>query len=134
MKLQVTGPRTLDTRPPGGAGSAERRVRTHPVPVARRFPPVLQILTVNDPDAEHQLTARAHDSYREGKALRDICADVHDLARTIGYEASIGVQEVFSTTMPSFPGQTVISALLMLDLRPLWSSGEDVRPGLRSAG
>jgi hypothetical protein len=135
MKLQVTATKTLDTRPPGGDGAAVGTVRhAHPVPVARRFPPVIQVLTVDDPSAEHQLAACANESYREGKALRDICTDVHRLARAIGYDATIGVQEVYSTSMPSFPGQTVISALLMLDLRPLWSNEEGARPPLRSAG
>ena len=135
MKLQITGPRTLDTRPPGGDGAASGSIRhAHPVPVARRFPPVIQVLTVDDPSAEQQLSGCATESYRAGKALRDICTDVHRLARSLGYDATIGVQEVYSTSMPSFPGQTVISALLMLDLRPLWSSGEGAKPSFRSAG
>ena len=135
MKLQITGPRTLDTRPPGGDGAVSGTIRhSHPVPVARRFPPVIQVLTVDDPSAERELAVCATESYREGKTLEDICTDVHKMARTLGYDAAIGVQEVYSTTMPSFPGQTVISALLMLDLRPLWSNGEGARPSLRSAG
>ncbi len=135
MKLQITGPRSLDTRPPGGDGAVSGRIRhSHPVPVARRFPPVIQVLTVDDPSAERQLSECANESYRTGKALRDICTDVHRLARSLGYDATIGVQEVYSTSMPSFPGQTVISALLMLDLRPLWSNGEGARGPFRSAG
>ena len=134
MKLQVTGLKTLDTRPPGGDGAATGTVRhSHPVPVARRFPPVIQVLTVDDPSAELQLATCATDSYREGKALRDICTDVHRHARSLGYDATIAVQEVHSTSVPSFPGQTVISALLMLDLRPLWSSGNGARDTMRSA-
>lgn len=135
MKLEITGPRTMDTRPPGGDGAASGTVRhSHPVPVARRFSPVIQVLTVDDPSAENQLAARANESYREGKVLQDICNDVHKLARSLGYDATIGVQEVYSTSMPSFPGQTVISALLMLDLRPLWSNGEGARSRIRNAG
>lgn len=66
--------------------------------------------------------------------MKDICADLYGFARTSGFDATIGVQEVYSTSMPSFAGQTVISALLMVDLRPLWTSGEAVFPPYRHVG
>ena len=105
----------------GEAGSEGPR----PVPVARRYPPVVQVLTAMDPAIEQQLSAFARQSYKQGKPLKDICRDLYHFAHSLGYEATIGVQEVYSASMPSFPGQTVISALLMIDVRPLWMQGED---------
>lgn len=135
MKLELTARRELDTRPPGGDGVSGRSVHyAHPVPVVRRFAPVIQMLTVEDAGIELQLTECARAAYRDGKALQEICTDVYARAHALGYEATIAVQEIYSTSMPSFPGQTVISALLMLDLRPLWSNGDGPRPPLRPAG
>ena len=106
----------------------EDREGPRPVPVARRYPPVIQVLTAMDPAVEQQLSALAKQSYKQGKALKEICRDLYHFAHSLGYEATIGVQEVYSASMPSFPGQTVISALLMVDVRPLWMSGEDSGP------
>jgi hypothetical protein len=95
-----------------------------PVPVARRYPPVVQLLTQADPSVEQQLSAFAKQSYKQGKTLKEICKDLYHFAHSLGFEATIGVQEVYSASMPSFPGQTVISALLMVDIRPLWMKEE----------
>lgn len=106
-----------------GWSSADRE-GPRPVPVARRYPPVVQVLTPADPSVEQQLSAFARQSYKQGKALKDICRDLYHFAHSLGFEATIGVQEVYSASMPSFPGQTVISALLMIDVRPLWMKEE----------
>ncbi|MFT5515251.1 MAG: hypothetical protein ACI80V_001373 [Rhodothermales bacterium] len=95
-----------------------------PVPVARRYPPVIQLLTAADPAVENQLAAFAKQSYKQGNTLKEICRDLYHFAHSLGFEATIGVQEVYSASMPSFPGQTVISALLMIDIRPLWMKEE----------
>ncbi len=105
--------------------SEEKKEGPRPVPVARRYPPMVQVLTSSDPTIENQLSAFARQSYKQGNPLKEICRDLYHFAHSLGYEATIGVQEVYSASMPSFPGQTVISALLMVDIRPLWMSGED---------
>ncbi len=131
--LHLAGPVT--GRRSGGDGATSTSVRhATPIPVARRFAPVVQVLTPVDPGAEARLLAVARQSFAEGKALKDICTDLYRFARASGYEATIGVQEVYSTSMPSFPGQTVISALLMVDLRPLWTTGESVFVSYGNAG
>ena len=94
-----------------------------PTPVLRRFPPVLQFLTTHSPDVEAQLRAISLEAYRRGKTLEDICSEIYNQAFALGYEATIGVQEVYSSSMPSFPGQTVMSALLLIDLTSTWDSG-----------
>lgn len=107
-----------------GGWTGEEREGPRPVPVARRYPPVVQLLTQADPSVEYQLSAFAKQSYKQGKPLKDICRDLYHFAHSLGFEATIGVQEVYSASMPSFPGQTVISALLMIDIRPLWMKEE----------
>lgn len=131
--LHLAGPAS-GRRSAGDGATAPDARRSTPVPVARRFAPVVQVLTPVDPGAEARLLAVARQSFAEGKALKDICADLYRFARASGYEATIGVQEVYSTSMPSFPGQTVISALLMVDLRPLWTTGEALYPAYGNAG
>ena len=116
QKRSATTDQAWDTPEPRGP---------RPVPVARRYPPVVQVLTPMDASVEHQLSAFALQSYKQGKALKEICRDLYHYAHSLGYEATIGVQEVYSASMPSFPGQTVISALLMVDVRPLWVQDGD---------
>ncbi len=120
------------------SGSPKKRIRVDrdpiagrsakPKPVLRRFPPVLQFLTTHSADVEAQLRAVSLEAYRRGKSLEDICSEIYNIALAIGYEATIGVQEVYSSSMPSFPGQTVMSALLLIDLRSTWdSNGQSMR-------
>ena len=97
--------------------------RTGPTPAARRFPPVLQILTRTADYIEKQLSAIAMQAFKQGKTIEHICSDLYHYAQTLGFTATIGVQEVYSSNMPSFPGQTVISALLMVDLKPIGMPG-----------
>jgi hypothetical protein len=127
MKYDIQINKRTSRQPEGVDGQPVNHPKhASPVPVARRFPPVVQLLTGSDPVLEQQLAAVVRHSFQEGKPLKDICADLYRFARSAGFDATIGVQEVYSTSMPSFRGQTVISALLMLDMRPLWSPGESV--------
>jgi hypothetical protein len=104
------------------------RVGGSPKPVLRRFPPVLQFLTTHSPDVEAQLRAVSLDAYRRGKSLEEICNEIYNFAFSLGYEATIGVQEVYSKSMPSFPQQTIMSALLLVDMRSTYdSNGESMR-------
>ncbi len=105
--------------------------RSAPTPVLRRFPPVLQFLTTQPPDVEVQLRAISLEAFRRGKRLEDICSDIYDFALSLGYRATIGVQEVYSSSMPSYPGQTVMSGMLLIDLQSTWDSGGQ---SLRSTG
>jgi len=104
------------------------RLGGSPKPVLRRFPPVLQFLTSHGPDVEAQLRAVSLDAFRRGKNLEAICNEIYNFAFSLGYEATIGVQEVYSSSMPSFPQQTVMSALLLVDMRSTYdSNGESMR-------
>lgn len=135
MKYDVQIRKGGSGRQAGGDGHGVSTPRhASPIAVARRFAPVVQVLTTDGKSLEQQLSQMAHRSFAEGKALKDICSDLYSFARTSGFDATIGVQEVYSTSMPSFAGQTVISALLMVDLRPLWTSGEAVFPAYRHVG
>lgn len=84
----------------------------------RRFTPVLQFLTKTNPKLEHQLNAVSDRVFNGGGTLEQVCSEVHQAAQRMGYMATIGVKEVYSSEMPSFPNETVMSALLIIDLRP----------------
>ena len=56
--------------------------------------------------------------FRRGLSTEDICGELYGYARTLDYRATIGVQEVVTEDMPSFPGEKVASALLLVDLKP----------------
>ncbi|HEX7072104.1 MAG TPA: hypothetical protein VF190_14925 [Rhodothermales bacterium] len=88
----------------------------HETPV-RRFPPVLQFLTRSSPHVEREIRARTLEAFRRGKSIEQICSDIYRTALECSFYATIGVQEVSSRSMPSFPEETVVSALLMIDLR-----------------
>jgi|GEM_PF-6828914 len=94
-----------------------KRVASAPRAVTRRFPPVLQVLTRTAPYVEQQLSAFATQSFQQGKTVAKICQDLTTYSRSLGYDATIGVQEVYSSDLPSFKDQTVMTALLMIDLR-----------------
>lgn len=105
-----------------------------PEPKLRRFPPVLQVITQIPPYVEQQLSAIALQAHRQGKDLSEVCRDIHYYAQSLGFTATIGMREVYSADMPSFPGQTVVSALLMVDLKPLAAQHRPARPHARAAG
>ncbi len=113
-------------------GPRLRVVRKAPSqPEVRRFPPVLQVLTKTPPYVEQQLSAISLQAYRQGKDISGICRDIHYYAQSLGFTATIGMREVYSRDMPSFPSQTVVTALLIVDLKPL---GARKRPEHAHAG
>lgn len=99
-----------------GQGVPHASVNPPPRPVVRRFAPVLQFLTSSDPLVEQQLQSLVTQAHRKSLTLQQICEEVYHYTRTLGYEVALGVQEVYSTGMPSFPDQTVKSALILVDL------------------
>lgn len=91
-------------------------------PGIRCFPPVIQFLTDLEPDLQRRLQAICTDMQFHEKGLQDVCRELYLCARTEGYELSLAVQQVFSTQMPSFPNQTVQTALLLADATPIASA------------
>ncbi len=102
---------------PRASGKKGGGLRSVPRAATRRFPPVIQVVTQTAPYVEQQLSANAIEAFHRGLTVQQICAELKVLARSLGYEATIGVQEVYSSEMPSFPDQTIISALLIVDMR-----------------
>ena len=117
----ISSAQRVDGPPP-----VDATVRTTPPPAPRqenkagtamhRFPPILQILTQVPLPVQQELQSVSMQAFRDNASLEDICKQVYNQARTLGYDAVMGVQEVFSSSMPSFPSQTVMSALIMVDL------------------
>lgn len=87
-------------------------------PVVRRFPPTLQFLTRAEQSVEAQLQAIALRTFNDGKSLDQICGALYQAGLSLGYKLTIGLQEVYSSKMPSFPGQTVMTCLIMVDFTP----------------
>lgn len=108
-------------------------VGASPRPLVRRFPPVLQFLTQVDPLVEQQMHTIVVQAHRKGMTLNQICEEVYYHARSLGYEATLGIQEVYSAGMPSFPNQTVMSALLLVDLQRI-QAPEGYHQGRRARG
>ena len=88
-------------------------------PRTRRLAPVLQFVTPVDPYAERLLRSVAASGHAEGRSLEEVCYALHVRAAALGYGATLAVQEVSSRAMPSYPGQTVVTPLLLLDLQPV---------------
>ena len=88
------------------------------VPIVRRFPPVIQFLTRCEQFVETHLQAVALRTFQNNRTTDQICAAIYEAALSMGYIVTIGVQEVYSSNMPSFPNQTVMSCLLMIDFQP----------------
>ena len=91
---------------------------TNDAPVLRRFPPVIQYLSRSEQFIEDQLQAIALRTFKMGKSVDEICAAMYRTALSLGYIITIGVQEVYSSSMPSFPKETVMSCLIMIDFTP----------------
>ena len=89
------------------------------VPVVRRFPPAIQFLTRAEQAVEAQLQAIALRTFQDGKSLDQICAALYQTGISLGYTLTIGLQEVYSSKMPSFPNETVMTCLIMVDFSPL---------------
>ncbi|MEZ4702830.1 MAG: hypothetical protein R2834_21035 [Rhodothermales bacterium] len=95
------------------------------VPILRRFPPALQFITRPESYIEAQLQAAATLAFKQGRRLDQICGTLYHTALGLGYHVTIGVQEVYSANMPSFPGETVMTALLIID-------AVELRPGIEA--
>ncbi len=91
---------------------------TNDAPVIRRFPPAIQFLSRCEQFIEDQLQAIALRTFKTGKSGDEICAAMYRTALSVGYIISIGVQEVYSASMPSFPKETIMSCLIMIDFTP----------------
>lgn len=90
-----------------------------PEPPTRRFAPVLHFLTPVDEVCAEQLRVLASDSHSRGRTLEQLCYDLTARALALGYSATIAMQEVASRAMPSFPGEQVVTPVLLIDLRSL---------------
>lgn len=77
---------------------------------------MIQFLTRSSPHVEREIRARALECFRRGGRLEQICAEINRTALENRFHATIGLQEVTSGNMPSFPGETVLAALLIIDL------------------
>lgn len=93
----------------------ERTPRSAP---EQRFPPVVQVLNMTVPHIQERLQDIATMGFRRGLDCESICSELYGYARTLDYEATIGVQEVRTDQMPSFAGRMVASALMLVDLHP----------------
>ena len=118
--LSVSSPPHQQTGSP--PGSSDQGVRTEygtsSTPRVRRFPPVLQFLTRAEQAVEAQLQTIALSTFHEGKSLDQICSNLYQAGLSLGYKLTIGLQEVYSHKMPSFPNQTVMTCLIMIDFSP----------------
>lgn len=110
--------RAQGDRPARSSGQAARGGRSASLQM-HRFPPVIQVLNETPLSIGSQLQAISLQAFNQGSSLSEICKEVHTYARQLGFAAVLGVQEVYSDSMPSYPEETVMSALIMVDLRPL---------------
>ena len=115
--LYVTGP-TKQAGTDSQTNNSRREHHTNNAPVLRRFPPAIQFLSRCEQFIESQIQAIALQSFKTGKSVDQICAAMYKTALSLGYIITIGVQEVYSSNMPSFPKETVMSCLIMVDFTP----------------
>lgn len=83
-----------------------------------RMPPVLQFVVPVDPNLSRYLMNAALQRHLAGGDSRAVCDEVYMTALRQGFHATINVQEVVAAGMPSFPGQRILTTLVMIDLRP----------------
>ena len=102
----------------GETHDARREHHTNNAPVIRRFPPAIQFLSRCEQFIESQIQTVAMQVFKQGKNVDQVCAEMYNTALSLGYIITIGVQEVYSSNMPSFPGETVMSCLIMVDFTP----------------
>lgn len=82
-----------------------------------RMPPVVQFLAAVDPSLSRYLTNIALQAYLRGADAHAICDEVYAMALRLGYTAVINTQDVYAAGMPSFPGQRILTTLVMVDLQ-----------------
>ncbi|MFK7848534.1 MAG: hypothetical protein AB8G77_24825 [Rhodothermales bacterium] len=114
--------------PNAGADQQENTHRseyhTKSGPLVRRFPPAVQFLSRCEQFIEDQVQAIALRTFKAGKSVDEVCAAMYKTALSLGYIITIGVQEVYSSNMPSFPKETVMSCLIMIDFTPAGLQGQ----------
>lgn len=114
--------------PNAGADQQENTHRseyhTKSAPLVRRFPPAVQFLSRCEQFIEDQVQAIALRTFKAGKSVDEVCAAMYKTALSLGYIITIGVQEVYSSNMPSFPKETVMSCLIMIDFTPAGLQGQ----------
>ena len=108
----------------GDSSSYRQEYGSSQLPVVKRFPPTLQFLTRAEQAVEAQLQAVALRTFTDGKSLDQICGALYQAGLSLGYKLTIGLQEVYSSKMPSFPGQTVMTCLIMVDFTPNHPRGQ----------
>jgi len=90
-----------------------------PNPPTRRFAPVLHVLTDVDEETIAQLREIAAAGHRRRRTLEELCYELTARSLALGYATTIAMQEIASRAMPSFPGEKVVTPVLLLDMRPL---------------
>lgn len=81
-----------------------------------RMPPVLQFVVPVDPNLSRYLMNAALQRHLAGGDSRAVCDEIYMTALRQGFHATINVQEVVAAGMPSFPGQRILTTLVMVDL------------------
>jgi len=82
-----------------------------------RMPPVLQFVVPVDANLSGYLINAALQRHLAGADSRAVCDEVYMIALRQGFHATINVQEVVAAGMPSFPGQRILTTLVMVDLQ-----------------
>lgn len=82
-----------------------------------RMPPVLQFVVPVDPNLSRFLMNAALQRHLAGGDSRAVCDEIYMTALRQGFHATINVQEVIAAGMPSFPGQRILTTLVMVDLQ-----------------
>lgn len=100
--------------------SLDEAHRAHgaPKPVLRRFPPVLQFVTRQRSDLTAELERLVRQGYERGLNLNEIRGELVSYAASKGFSAFIRVHEVRTEDMPSFPEQTILTGMFLVDMRP----------------
>lgn len=94
------------------------RMHGAPKPVLRRFPPVLQFVTRQRSDLTAELERLVRQGYERGLNLNEIRGELVSYAASKGFSAFIRVHEVRTEDMPSFPEQTILTGMFLVDMRP----------------
>jgi hypothetical protein len=81
-----------------------------------RLQPVIQYVSNVDLSVQYRLSNAAQIAHAEGRNVYEICSSIKSVALSLGFNPIIRVQGVESEDMPSFPGRTIITALILIDL------------------
>ncbi len=103
---------TVNTRPNPHAHHVSQRF-------IRRLPPVLQLVTPIDPAVQQQLETLIRAAWRADKDVVTTCRALEAVMKRLGYRVKIGMKEIHVDQVPSCPGETVASALILMDAEHL---------------